>query len=146
MNKVQQNFSLSKYANTTTDNNIIDTINNFLLLFFFSLNSIFLPLNKIEQLKNKISTTGLAGGLLFRPIRALYLRLSLKTHRKFANCTSFTCLAPWAYFFLLLFITGSPVNGSIYSFILIWSYNISSFSWFLMYSSIFFAFFPTVST
>ena len=53
MNKAQQNFSLSKYANTATANNIIETTINLLLLFFFSLNSIVLPLNKIEQLKNK---------------------------------------------------------------------------------------------
>ena len=49
---------------------------------------------------------------------------------------------------LLLFawFTGSPVNGSIYSLSIIWSYSISSFNWFWIYSCIFFAFLPTVST
>ena len=47
MSNAQQNFSLSKYANRPTANNIImDTVNNFFLLFFFSLNSIMLPLSK----------------------------------------------------------------------------------------------------
>ena len=46
----------------------------------------------------------------------------------------------------LPFCIGSPVNGSMYSFNVIWSYSKSSFNWFRIYSSIFFAFFPTVST
>ena len=39
-----------------------------------------------------------------------------------------------------------PVNGSSNSLIVIWSCILSSFNWFCMYSSIFLAFFPTVST
>ena len=49
-------------------------------------------------------------------------------------------LFSFAYFLLL------PVNGSIYSFREIWSLIKSSSSWFQIYSSIIFAFFPTVST
>ena len=39
-----------------------------------------------------------------------------------------------------------PVNGSMYSLSVIWSLAKSSSNWFWMYSSIIFAFFPTVST
>ena len=50
----------------------------------------------------------------------------------------------WLSFYAFLFL--SPVNGSTYSFMLIWSDAISSCSWFRTYSAIFFSFFPTVST
>ena len=44
------------------------------------------------------------------------------------------------------FLTFFPLNGSIYSFRLIWSFAISSWSCSLTYSAIFFSFLPTVST
>ena len=69
-----------------------------------------------------IMTTGLAGGLLC-PYKGLLLALSLKTRRNSSPAaTSFTCQALKGLFYLLCF-TGSPVNGSIYSFKVIWSYS-----------------------
>ena len=44
------------------------------------------------------------------------------------------------------YFSRSPVNGSIYSFMLIWSFAISSCNWFWIYSRIAPSYFPTVST
>ena len=44
-------------------------------------------------------------------------------------------LALWGLFYLFWF-TGSPVNGSIYSFSVIWSYSKSFCNWFWIYSCI----------
>lgn len=57
-----------------------------------------------------------------------YRHWGLKTHRKDSPAaTSSTCLALKGSFYLLVF-TGSPVNGSIYSFSVILSYSKSSFN------------------
>ena len=77
---------------------------------------------------------------VFRPIRAHSLCWSLKTHRKVRQPQHQLLAKPLGLITFSL-ITGSPVNGSIYSFIDIWSYSKSSFNWFRIYSSIFFAFF-----
>ncbi len=64
----------------------------------------------------------------FSPYKGSFPALESKDSPKSSPAaTSVTRLAPWAYFFLLLF-TGSPVNGSIYSFNDIWSYSKSSLS------------------
>jgi hypothetical protein len=92
-----------------------------------------------------VRTTGLAGGLL-TPYKGLLPALESKDSLKSSPAaTSFTQGSPMrsSYFFCF---TGSPVNGSIYSLSVIWSYSQSSFNWFWIYSCTFFAFFPTVST
>ena len=73
-----------------------------------------------------IKTTGLAGGLI-RPFKGLVLAKRLKAHRKICQPLNLSQAAPngavftynplWGYF--LPFSTGSPVNGSISSFMLI---------------------------
>ena len=82
---------------------------------------------------NQISTTGLAGGLLC-PYKGLLPALESKDSSKSSPAaTSFICQALKGLYYLLCF-TGSPVNGSIYSFNVIWSYSQSDCIWFLMYS------------
>ena len=93
----------------------------------------------------RIRTTGLAGGLL-TPYKGLLPALESKDSSKGSPAaTSFTCPTLKGSSYLLCF-TSSPVNGSIYSLSVIWSYSKSSFIWLWIYSCIFFAFFPTVST
>ena len=71
-----------------------------------------------------VKTTGEAGGLHW-PYKGL-IQPRLKTHERFANRKLFTgCPLPGAAFYLPL-TTGSPVNGSVNSFMLIWSLAISS--------------------
>ena len=89
-----------------------------------------------------ISTTSLAGGLLcgYKPVIPASSK-ELWRVRQPHYCHRL----PLKVFFYALF-TGSSVNGSMYSFNDIWSYSKSSCNWFRTYSSIFFAFLPTVST
>lgn len=75
-------------------------------------------------MEKKVKTTGLAGGLHW-PYKGL-IQPRLKTHERFANRNLITgCPLPGAAYFLPLF-TGSPVNGSVNSLILIWSLAMSS--------------------
>ena len=91
-----------------------------------------------------IKTAGLAGGFHW-PYKGLLPAAPVRVHEGgrqphyLYNCC-------WSSDYFFVFSTGSPVNGSIYSLILIWSATISSCSWFFIYCSILFAFFPTVST
>lgn len=75
-----------------------------------------------------------------RPIRAYCRHLGLKTHRIVHQPQHHLTTKPLGLSIYLLFFTGSPVNGSAYSFNAIWSYSKSSFIWFWIYSCIFFAF------
>lgn len=65
--------------------------------------------------REKVRTTGEAGGLHW-PYKGL-IQLRLKTHERFANRKVITgCPLPGAANYLPL-VTGSPVNGSVNSFI-----------------------------
>ncbi len=76
-----------------------------------------------------IITTDLAGGL-FWPYKGLLPALESKDSSNGSPAaTLFTRLALKGFFYLLCF-TSSPVNGSIYSLSVIWSYSRSSFNWF----------------
>ena len=75
-----------------------------------------------------------------RMVPAVLLALELTD-----TCTAFPTATPWVAFYLLSFV-GSPVNGSIYSFILVCSDSLSSSIWFCMYFAIAVLFRPTVST
>ena len=94
--------------------------------------------------KIKSSTTGWAGGLIRRfkrMVPAALLVLEVPDNRNnFSAATS-----RWLSFYLLPF-TGSPVNGSIYSFMLNCSYSLSSCNWFAIYFFIASLFRPTVVT
>ena len=71
----------------------------------------------LEEFKDKaiVRTTGEAGGLHW-PYKGL-IQLRLKTHERFANRKVITgCPLPGAANYLPL-VTGSPVNGSVNSFI-----------------------------
>ena len=80
------------------------------------------------------------------PIRGYYWRTPCdRGYRMFDNALlSLTATHEWLFIFAYLFLF--PVNGSIYSFKVNWSYALSSSNWFCMYSDIIFLFFPTVST
>lgn len=68
------------------------------------------------------------------PFKGIIPACAWRHTEKSGNRISFTAATQvavsFAYWFLL------PVNGSIYSFSVIWSFAISSVSWFRMYSSI----------
>lgn len=78
--------------------------------------------------------------LFNRMVPAVLLALELTD-----TCTAFPAATPWVAFYLLSFV-GSPVNGSIYSFILFCSDSLSSSIWFCMYFAIAVLFRPTVVT
>ena len=72
---------------------------------------------RLAMKKEKVKTTGLAGGL-HRPYKGL-IQPRLKTRERFANRNFITgCPLPGAAFYLPL-TTGSPVNGSLNSLMLI---------------------------
>ena len=92
-----------------------------------------------------VKTTGIAGGLHW-PYKGLRQR-HLKVLERFANRISFTgCPPAGGRSVYLPLLTGSPVNGSLYSLSVNWSAAMSSCNWFATYSLIRFSFLPTVST
>ena len=92
-----------------------------------------------------VKTTGIAGGLHW-PYKGLRQR-HLKVLERFANRISFTgCPPAGGRSIYLPLLTGSPVNGSLYSLSVNWSAAMSSCNWFATYSLIRFSFLPTVST
>ncbi len=78
------------------------------------------------------------------PRRGFY-RLAHKRAPKFSNASLLlaAAMSRLSFFAYLFFI---PVNGSIYSLIVIWSIWRSSSNWVCMYSAIILSFFPTEST
>ena len=87
-----------------------------LMSFFLRLNRFFVPsIISVRFSGSEVRTTGEAGGLHW-PYKGL-IQLRLKTHERFANRKVITgCPLPGAANYLPL-VTGSPVNGSINSFI-----------------------------
>ena len=97
------------------------------------------------QFLQKVRTTRITGGLLW-PYKGLVLAAPQGAVKRSADrIQNSSGPTKWGCFYLLLF-TGSPVNGSMYSFSDIWSAILSSANWFRIYSAITFLFLPTVST
>ena len=86
-----------------------------LMSFFLRLNRFFVPyIISVRFSGSEVRTTGEAGGLHW-PYKGL-IQLRLKTHERFANRKVITgCPLPGAANYLPL-VTGSPVNGSVNSF------------------------------